>query len=244
MANLRKLMMWPAIALVGAGCIGASYYKRYRADQQFAAEVSRARDEARRIEREVVQFTKRTLPSGGSFAAFLGSLGIDSHSASRMIAAAQPVFDMRHLRAGNEFSIGRSVLGELREVRYNIEPGRILSIAPSGNDFRSTIETVPSRTDEVGVMGRVDGSLFQAVTDAGEKPELAMRIAEIFGFDLRDRAIRSAWSSRKPFFKTANWRPTVVSSPPNTTTPAAPIAPYCSADPRVSPRTTNPTAHR
>ena len=32
--------------------------------------------------------------------------------------------------------------------------------------------------------GRVDGSLFQAVTDAGEKPELAMRLAEIFGWDL------------------------------------------------------------
>jgi murein DD-endopeptidase MepM/ murein hydrolase activator NlpD len=184
MANLRKRLMWPAIALVGAGCIGASYYKRYQADQQFAAEVSRARDEAQRIEREVVQFTKRTLPSGRSFAAFLGSLGIDSHSASRIVAAAQPVFDMRRLRAGNEFSIGRSVLGELREVRYNIEPGRILSIEPSGNDFRSTIETVPSHTEEVGVIGRVDGSLFQAVTDAGERPELAMRIAEIFGFDL------------------------------------------------------------
>jgi murein DD-endopeptidase MepM/ murein hydrolase activator NlpD len=184
MAILRKLIMWPAIALVGAGCIGASYYKRNQAELQFAVEVADARDEAQRIEREVVQFTKRTLPSGGSFAAFLGSLGIDSHSASRMVASAQPVFDMRHLRAGNEFSIGRSVLGELRVVRYDIEPGRILSIEPSGNDFRSTIETVPSHTDEVGVTGRVDGSLFQAVTDAGEKPELAMRIAEIFGFDL------------------------------------------------------------
>src|SRR3984885_15901560 len=64
MANLRKLIIWPAIALVGAGGIGASYYERYQADQQVAVEVSRARDEARRIEREVVQFTKRTLPSG------------------------------------------------------------------------------------------------------------------------------------------------------------------------------------
>jgi murein DD-endopeptidase MepM/ murein hydrolase activator NlpD len=176
--------MWPAIALVGAGCIGASYYKRYQADQQFSAEVSHARDEAKRIEREVVQFTKSKLPSGGTFAAFLGALGIDSPTASRMVASAQPVFDMRHLRAGNELSIGRSVMGELRELRYNIEPGRVLSIAPSGSEFHSTIETVPSHTDEVGVTGRVDGSLFQAVADAGEKPELTMRIAEIFAFDL------------------------------------------------------------
>jgi murein DD-endopeptidase MepM/ murein hydrolase activator NlpD len=184
MANLRKRIMWPAIVLVGAGSIAASFYQRTLAERQFTVAVSDARADARRIEREVVTFTKSKLPSGRSFAAFLGSLGIDSPTASRMVASAQPVFDMRHLRAGNEFSIGRSVLGELREVRYDIEPGRILSIAPSGGDFHSTIETVPSHTDEVGVIGRVDGSLFQAVTDAGEKPELAMRIAEIFGFDL------------------------------------------------------------
>ena len=76
------------------------------------------------------------------------------------------------------------MLGELREVRYNIDTDRVLSIAPSGDAFHSTIETIPSHTDEVGVSGEVEGSLFQAVTDAGEKPELAMRLAEIFGWDL------------------------------------------------------------
>ena len=184
MANLKNLILWPAIGLVAAGCITASYYQRYQADRQFAAEVGRARDEAQRIEREFVQFTKRSLPSGRTLAAFLSGLGIDSPTASRMIASARPVFDMRHLRAGNQLSIGRSVLGEIREVRYNIDPGRVLSIEPSGSDFHSTIETIPSHTDEVGVVGQVDGSLFQAVTDAGEKPELAMRLAEIFGWDL------------------------------------------------------------
>src|SRR5579862_9384257 len=110
MANLRKWIMWPVIIVAGAGCIGASYYKRYQADQQFSAEVVHERDEAQRIEREVVQFTKSKLPSGRTFAAFLGALGIDSPTASRVVASAQPVFDMRHLRAGNELSIGRSVM--------------------------------------------------------------------------------------------------------------------------------------
>ncbi len=184
MANLRKLIMWPAVVLVAAGCIGASYYKRSQADRQFAAEVDRAHTQAQRIERDFVQFTKRTLPSSRSFATLLNTLGIDSPTASRMVSSAQLVFDLHHLRAGNELSIGRSVLGEIREVRYSIEPGRILSIKPSGNDFHSTIETIPSHTGEVGVAGRVDGSLFQAVTDAGEKPELAMRLAEIFAYEL------------------------------------------------------------
>ncbi len=184
MANLRKLIFWPSFAVIAAACLGASFYVRYEADQQFVAEVSSARAEAERIQREVVLFTKSIIPSGRPFATFLNGLGIDSPTASRLVASAQPVFDLRHLRAGNELSLGRSVLGELREVRYSIDTDRVLSIAPSGDAFHSTIETIPSHTDEVGVSGKVEGSLFQAVTDAGEKPELAMRLAEIFGWDL------------------------------------------------------------
>ena len=40
------------------------------------------------------------------------------------------------------------------------------------------------KTETVGVSGEVHGSLFGAVLDAGEKPELAMRLADIFAFDL------------------------------------------------------------
>ena len=184
MANLGRLIFWPVFVLVAVWCLGASYYVRYKSDRQFAAEVSSARDEALRIQREVVVFTKNVVPSRRPFAVFLNGLGIDSPTTARLVASAQPVFDLRHLRAGNELDIGRSVLGELREVRYNIDTGRVLSIAPSGDAFHSEIETIPSHTDEAGVSGRVEGSLFQAVTDAGERPELAMRLAEIFGWDL------------------------------------------------------------
>jgi murein DD-endopeptidase MepM/ murein hydrolase activator NlpD len=184
MANLRKLIFWSSFGLVAAACVGASFYVRQKAEQQIATEVSSARTEAQRIQREVVLFTKSIIPSGRPFAAFLNGLGIDSHTAARLVASAQPVFDLRHLRAGNELSLGRSVLGELREVRYNIDTDRVLSIAPSGDAFHSTIEMIPYDTEEAGVSGKVDGSLFQAVTDAGEKPELAMRLAEIFGWDL------------------------------------------------------------
>jgi murein DD-endopeptidase MepM/ murein hydrolase activator NlpD len=184
MVNFRKLIFWLGVGLVAAACVGASFYVRQKAEQQIATEVSSARIEAQRIQREVVLFTKSIIPSGRPFAAFLNGLGVDSPTAARLVASAQPVFDLRHLRAGNELSLGRSVLGELREVRYNIDTDRVLSIAPSGDAFHSTIETIPYHTEEAGVSGRVEGSLFQAVTDAGEKPELAMRLAEIFGWDL------------------------------------------------------------
>jgi murein DD-endopeptidase MepM/ murein hydrolase activator NlpD len=77
-------------------------------------------------------------------------------------------------------------------VRYRIDMDRELLIAPlptegvskGADKFHSEIQTIPSRIDTAGVTGEIRGSLFEAVIDAGEKPELAMRLAEIFGWDL------------------------------------------------------------
>jgi murein DD-endopeptidase MepM/ murein hydrolase activator NlpD len=69
-------------------------------------------------------------------------------------------------------------------VRYRIDADRVLYIRPQGDDFHAEVRTIPSETEEVGVVGQVNGSLFNAVLDAGERPELAMRLAEIFGWDL------------------------------------------------------------
>jgi len=205
--NLGRAIFWPAFLAIAAGCVGVSYRARFSAEKKVSAQASLAATEAARIQQQVVLFTKMVVPSRVPFAAFLQRVGIDAATAARVVTSALPVFDFRHVRAGNQLTIGRSVLGELREVDYRIDEDHILSISPvfaggpssslnasgsgSGNlgnpggaDFQSKIETIPSTSEEVGVAGKVDDSLFQAVTDAGEKPELAMRIAAIFAYDL------------------------------------------------------------
>lgn len=198
--NLGRTIFWPAFLAIAAGCVGASYHARFSAENKISTQASLAATEAARIQRQVVLFSKMAVPSRLPFAEFLKEVGIDAATATRVVASALPVFDFRHVRAGNQLTIGRSVLGELREIDYRIDADHMLSIAPtvladnslrpSGNSlggapaFESKIETIPSTTEETGVAGKVDESLFQAVTDAGEKPELAMRIAAIFAYDL------------------------------------------------------------
>jgi len=198
--SLGRAIFWPAFLAVAAGCVAASYHVRFSAEGKISEQASIAAAEAQRIQQQVVLFTKMVVPSRLPFAQFLQKVGIDAATAARVVASALPVFDFRHVRAGNQLKIGRSVLGDLREVDYRIDADHILQIAPtvladnsarpSGNPasgapaFESKIETIPSTTEETGVAGKVDDSLFQAVTDAGEKPELAMRIAAIFAYDL------------------------------------------------------------
>ncbi len=179
-----KIVFWALLVVAGAVCVSASYRVRFAAERQFDGEVAFARAETQRIQQQVILFTQRAIPPRLPFNILLQQFGIDPLTSARVIASAQSVFNLRHLRAGNQVAVGRSVLGELRAVRYRIDADRVLMISPQAGDFHSAIETIPSETQVAGVAGEIHGSLFEAVIDAGEKPELAMRLADIFGWDL------------------------------------------------------------
>jgi murein DD-endopeptidase MepM/ murein hydrolase activator NlpD len=188
-----KIIFWVVLLAAGAACVGWSYRVRGAAEAQFANEAELERAEAARIQREVVRFTEAVVPARTPFKLALEGMGVDPLMAARVASVAQSRFDCRHFRAGNRLAIGRGVLGDLREVRYRIDTDRELLIArkapedsnvPPLSDFHSEIQTIPSATETAGVSGEIQGSLFESVIDAGEKPELAMRLAEIFGWDL------------------------------------------------------------
>jgi len=180
----KRLVFWPSFLLLAVASAYASYNVRRSAEKRMALDLAAAHQEALYFEQQIVHFTERSIPKGLPLAMFLEGQGIDSPTAARVVASAQPVFDLRRLRAGHPLAIGRSLYGDLREVRYTIDPGHVLSIAPNGDGFRSEIEAIPLHLETVGVSGEIDDSLFQAVTDAGENPALALRLAAIFAFDL------------------------------------------------------------
>jgi murein DD-endopeptidase MepM/ murein hydrolase activator NlpD len=183
LAWLRSIF-WTVFLVAAAVFLAESYQKRSEADRLLRTQVAQAEAETARIQQTTVLYNQRIVPAGLPFATILQNFGIERDTAAQLIASAQSVFDLRHLRAGHEISIGRSVLGDLREVEYRIDGDHRLAIAKRGADFHSDIETIPSQTRTVGIEGEVHDSLFQSVIDAGEKPELAMQIADIFAFDL------------------------------------------------------------
>jgi len=182
--TVERIVTWPLLLALGAGTLAYSYHRLWTAESQVAGQAQQAQDEAHRVQSEVILFTEHVIPPGAPFASIMKDLGIDASMAGRLVSSAQSVFNLRRLRAGNRVAVGRSVMGELRAIRYRIDTGRMLWISPKGADFQAEIQTVPSVTETAGVEGRIRGSLFEGVTAAGEKPELAMRLADIFGWDL------------------------------------------------------------
>lgn len=170
--------------LAGIVVDGQILRQRRAIDQEFQEQVAQARAEAARIRAQVVLPVSNKLPKGENFAVALQRFGLSSQEAGEATTAAQHAFNLRQLRAGNTLVVGRSVEGELREINYRIDPDRMLHIVPATQGFSAEVKEIPSHVEVSAVSGRLDDSLFNAVEDAGESAEVAMRLAQIFGYDL------------------------------------------------------------
>ncbi len=158
--------------------------QRRQFENEFQNQVRQGRAEAERIRAQVVLPVERKLPAGENFAAALQHFGLTSLEAGEATTAAQHAFNLRQLRAGNALIVGRSVQGELRLIDYKIDPDRMLHIVPATDGFSAEVRQIPSHVEVNTVSGQLDDSLFNAVEDAGESAEVAMRLAQIFGYDM------------------------------------------------------------
>jgi len=128
--------------------------------------------------------TETRISAGQNFAAALQKAGISANDAASASAAAQRVFRVRQLRSDNVIVVNRSPAGILGDIEYQTDIDHMLRIVPEPPGFRATIEEIPSRTEVAVVDGQLEDSLFRAVERAGESPELTVRLAQIFGYDL------------------------------------------------------------
>jgi murein DD-endopeptidase MepM/ murein hydrolase activator NlpD len=174
------------LIVIAAACGTLGYVFRLRLDA--VAEIQRqtqlAREDAARVREQTILPTERQVPSGQNFVAALEKFGITPEDATNASAAAQRAFNLRQVRAGNTITVNRSVDGELREIDYNIDADRMLKILPAQSGFSAEIKEIPSKLEVAVITGQIDDSLFNAVAQAGESAELAMHLAQIFGYDL------------------------------------------------------------
>jgi murein DD-endopeptidase MepM/ murein hydrolase activator NlpD len=175
------------LVLIVAAALGAlawTVHLRHAGEREISRQAALAAGVAQQMQRTVVLFFHGRARSGQIFEGALAGMGVAPDAVRGILGAAKSVFDFRHFRAGNELAVGRSVMGELRAVEYRIDPEHELWVAPQRGAFHAEIKPIPITTENAGIAGRVEDSLFNAVTDAGERPELALALADIFGWDI------------------------------------------------------------
>ena len=173
-----------AVLLAGGSALAYIFQQRVLASTEWNRQIELAIADAERIRQSIVVPTDQRVRAGENFAAALQKLGLTPQEATDATSAAQQAFNLRQLRAGNTLTVGRSVEGKLREIDYRIDADRMLKILPQKQGFSAKVADILSRTEIVAVRGTLDDSLFNAVEETGESAELAMRMAQIFAYDL------------------------------------------------------------
>ena len=181
----RSSAIVPVIVVCfGAGVLMHVFRARLRASAEFEHQVKLSQEEAARIHEQVIVPTEQRVLARDNFTSALEKFGLSHQDAANACAAAQHAFNLRQVRAGNTITVNRSVEGALREIDYKIDTDRMLKIVPVESGFTAEVKAIPSKVEIAAVSGQLDDSLFNAIEQAGESPEIAMRLAQIFGYDL------------------------------------------------------------
>jgi murein DD-endopeptidase MepM/ murein hydrolase activator NlpD len=183
---IRRLILIPTVVLSLLAVVAVFvWHRQHKIEEEVIREADQAHtEEVAEIAQENVPPVEVKITRGDNFVAALQRSGISAEDANAISFAAQHAFNMRQVRAGNTIVIERTPDGSLHNIDYKIDPDRMLEIVPSDRGFSAEVKPIPSRTEVATVAGEIDGSLFNAVAQAGESPELTLELARIFGYDL------------------------------------------------------------
>ena len=122
------------------------------------------------------------VPSGSSITALLGDY-FTAQEIYNLNQQSRNVFPFTKICAGHPYRIN-TIDGKLNSFIYEIDPDEQLVISRDADQIEMQRQQIVYDVTMVLVQGTIKTSLFEAVTDIGEKPELAILLADIFAWDV------------------------------------------------------------
>lgn len=125
------------------------------------------------------------VPPGTTLGGLLSRHGLLTDDVEGMLASIEGIFDARRVRAGQPYRLERADSGRVRLFEYEINPFGFLRLRPATSPHEFTAEVVPYAVTTVAstVGGAIDdetSSLFAAMAESGETPDLSVALADVF----------------------------------------------------------------
>jgi murein DD-endopeptidase MepM/ murein hydrolase activator NlpD len=131
------------------------------------------------------------VPRSATFDILFRSLRVREDLIPAVVSAVETVFDPRRLRTGQPYRLERALDGSLRGFEYEIDSDRFLRVAtePGREPPGLAAEIVPIEKQRTvtavrGAISKETTSLFAAMDAAGERPDLSIALAEVFGGEI------------------------------------------------------------
>lgn len=130
------------------------------------------------------QVFRSAVRSGDSAGALL-LRWLDGNETDQAVKAASSVYSLTRLMPGHLFSVERSKdTGQVSRFFYDIDEESRLVIERAEKGFTARVDVFEFETKLVKVSGTISSSLFEAMAEAGESANLAVRLAEVFSHQI------------------------------------------------------------
>ena len=130
------------------------------------------------------QVFRSVIRSGDSAGAILHTW-LDNNETDQAVKAASTVFPLNRLMIGHLFSVERETDGErVTRLTYDINEESRLVVERTAEGFKARVDVFEFDTKLVKVSGTIESSLFEAMADAGESANLAVRLADVFSHQI------------------------------------------------------------
>lgn len=128
---------------------------------------------------------QQTIRYGETLAGLLQECAVLPGDIVRTVSALQKTFDPRDLRAGHSIQIAVDSTGALHELLYRPSPEITVRVERTTNgELTSRCDTLALTPEVFLLTGEVESTLYGAVLERGEKPELLLDFTDILQWDI------------------------------------------------------------
>lgn len=116
----------------------------------------------------------------------LAKQGLSIAMVNQIIDSARQVYNLAKVKAGQQYWVCFNRNGDFRNFRYPVDEERYLTVYHDGAQDRlvAVMKNFSYETRVEPVSAVIEGSLFASILHIGEKDQLALDLADIFGSDI------------------------------------------------------------
>ncbi len=133
---------------------------------------------------DVPPIIEGTIAPGDSLYTILRRENVDIQKIMELVKVSEPLHDLSRTLPGNAYSLQMDEEGQLVWFRYQIDEQHTLVVQATADGFKPTLETWSFETRTVGIAEFIEDSLYNAIIQAGETPQLAYALADLFAWDI------------------------------------------------------------
>ncbi|MDH4198228.1 MAG: peptidoglycan DD-metalloendopeptidase family protein [Candidatus Aminicenantes bacterium] len=127
---------------------------------------------------------RESVARGATLASLLKKHGFTDLEIHTLKESVKPVYDLGRILVGHELRLAFEPDGPWRSLEYDIDADRYLRVVNADGAPTAEVKAFPIEVETALVWGRIQETLIASVDEAGEEDWLALRLAEIFGWDI------------------------------------------------------------